>query len=157
MGTRNACCLTTWRAVLSGACVVCFWGLLGLRSLEILRQFHAGLQSAPWELLAYTVCIQGDVMAHFAGRRENGVKFPMRAASADPKTLNTRPFQGVLGPAEGPPRSWIAMFLQPSGCALCHPLPRAPSIFRTDLSAADKPNRAFFENVTTLSVYVRCG
>ena len=36
--------------------------------------------------LRASLCIQGDVMAHVAGRREIGVKFPMRAASADPKT-----------------------------------------------------------------------
>ena len=29
---------------------------------------------------------QGDVMAHFAGRHEVGVKFPMRAASVDPNS-----------------------------------------------------------------------
>ena len=34
---------------------------------------HSGALRAP-------LCIQGDVMAHFAGRREIGVKFPMRAA-----------------------------------------------------------------------------
>ena len=27
------------------------------------------------------LCIQGDVMAHFAGRREISMKFPMRAAA----------------------------------------------------------------------------
>ena len=40
---------------------------------------HSGALRAP-------LCIQGDVMAHFAGRREIGVKFPMRAASVDPKS-----------------------------------------------------------------------
>ena len=37
------------------------------------------------------LCIQGDVMAHFAGRREIGVKFPMRAASVDPKSTQHTP------------------------------------------------------------------
>ncbi len=37
------------------------------------------------------LCIQGDVMAHFAGRREIGVKFPMRAASVDPKNTQHTP------------------------------------------------------------------
>ena len=39
---------------------------------------HSGALRAP-------LCIQGDIMAQFAGRREIGVKFPMRAASVDPK------------------------------------------------------------------------
>ena len=43
---------------------------------------HSGALRAP-------LCIQGDVMAHFVGRREIGVKFPMRAASVDPKTHTT--------------------------------------------------------------------
>ena len=30
-------------------------------------------------------------MAHFAGRREIGVKFPMRAASVDPKSTQRTP------------------------------------------------------------------
>ena len=37
------------------------------------------------------LCIQGDVMAHFAGRREIGMKFPMRAASVDPKRTQHTP------------------------------------------------------------------
>ena len=32
------------------------------------------------------LCTQAVLMAHFAGRREIGVKFPMRAASVDPKS-----------------------------------------------------------------------
>ena len=35
--------------------------------------------------------IQGNVMAHFASRREIGVKFPMRAASVDPKNTQLTP------------------------------------------------------------------
>ena len=38
---------------------------------------HSGALRAP-------LCIQGDVMAHFAGRREIGVKSSMTAASLDP-------------------------------------------------------------------------
>ena len=45
---------------------------------------HSGALRAP-------LCIQGDVMAHFAGRREIGVKFPMRAASVDPKSTQLTP------------------------------------------------------------------
>ena len=45
---------------------------------------HSGALRAP-------LCIQGDVMAHFAGRREIGVKFPMRAASVDPKSTQHTP------------------------------------------------------------------
>ena len=37
------------------------------------------------------LCIQEDAMAHFAGRREIGVKFPMRAASVDPKSTQLTP------------------------------------------------------------------
>ena len=37
------------------------------------------------------LCTQGDVMAHFSGRREIGVKFPMRAASVDPKSTQLTP------------------------------------------------------------------
>ena len=33
----------------------------------------------------------GDVMAHFAGRRQIGVKFPMRATSVDPKSTQHTP------------------------------------------------------------------
>ena len=40
---------------------------------------HSGALRAP-------LCSQGDVMAHFAGWREIGVTFPMRAASVDPKS-----------------------------------------------------------------------
>ena len=43
---------------------------------------HSGAVRAP-------LCPQGDVMAHFAGRREIGVKFPMRAASVDPNKNTT--------------------------------------------------------------------
>ena len=44
------------------------------------------------------LCIQGDVMAHFAGRREIGVTFPMRAASVDPKSTQHAPLTiGRLG------------------------------------------------------------
>ena len=39
---------------------------------------HSGARSAP-------LCTQAVLMAHFAGRREIGVKFPMTAASVDPK------------------------------------------------------------------------
>ena len=49
---------------------------------------HSGALRAP-------LCIQGDVMAHFAGRREVGVKFPMRAASADPKNAQHTPVTTV--------------------------------------------------------------
>ena len=45
---------------------------------------HSGALRAP-------LCIQGDVMAHFAGRREVGVKFPIRAASVDPKSTQHTP------------------------------------------------------------------
>ena len=45
---------------------------------------HSGALRAP-------LCTQEDVMAHFAGWREIGVKCPMRAASVDPKAHNTRP------------------------------------------------------------------
>ena len=39
---------------------------------------HSGARSAP-------LCTQAILMAHFAGQREIRVKFPMRAASVDPK------------------------------------------------------------------------
>ena len=45
---------------------------------------HSGALRAP-------LCIQGDVMAHFVGQREIGVKFPMRAASVDPKSTQLTP------------------------------------------------------------------
>ena len=45
---------------------------------------HSGAFRAPLVL-----SIQGDVRAHFAGGRELGVTFPMRAASVDPKTHTT--------------------------------------------------------------------
>ena len=45
---------------------------------------HSGALRAP-------LCVQGGVMAHFAGRREIGVKFPMRAASVDPKSTQVTP------------------------------------------------------------------
>ena len=45
---------------------------------------HRGELRAP-------LCIQGDVMAHFAGRREIGVKFPVRAALVDPKSTQLTP------------------------------------------------------------------
>ena len=44
----------------------------------------AGPRSAP-------LCTQAILMAHFAGRREIGVKFPMRAASVDPKSTQLTP------------------------------------------------------------------
>ena len=43
---------------------------------------YSGVLRAP-------LCIQGDVMAHFAGRREIGVNFPMRGASVDPRKHTT--------------------------------------------------------------------
>ena len=45
---------------------------------------HSGALRAP-------LCIQGNVMAHFAVQREIGVKFPMRAASQDPKSTQHTP------------------------------------------------------------------
>ena len=42
---------------------------------------HSGALRAP-------LCIRGDVMAHFAGLREIGMKFPVSVASVDP-TENT--------------------------------------------------------------------
>ena len=45
---------------------------------------HSGALRAP-------LCIQGDVMAHFAGRPEIGVEFSMRAASVDPKSTQLTP------------------------------------------------------------------
>ena len=45
---------------------------------------HSGAFRAP-------LCIQGDVMAHFVGRREIGVKIPMRTASVDPKSTQHTP------------------------------------------------------------------
>ena len=45
---------------------------------------HNGALRAP-------LCIQGNVIAHFAGRREIGVKFPMRAASVDSKSRQHTP------------------------------------------------------------------
>ena len=45
---------------------------------------HSGALRAP-------LCTQGDVMAHFACQREIGVKFPMRAASVDPKSTQHTP------------------------------------------------------------------
>ena len=45
---------------------------------------HSGALRAP-------LCIQGDVMAHFAGQREIGVKFSMRAASVEPKSTQLTP------------------------------------------------------------------
>ena len=43
---------------------------------------HSGARSAP-------LCTQAVLMAHFAGRREIGVKFPIRAALVDPKSAQS--------------------------------------------------------------------
>ena len=45
---------------------------------------HSGARSAP-------LCTQTILTAHFAGLREIGVKFPMRAASVDPKSTQLTP------------------------------------------------------------------
>ena len=45
---------------------------------------HSGALRAP-------LCIQGDVMAHFAERREAGVKFPMGATAVGPKSTQHTP------------------------------------------------------------------
>ena len=45
---------------------------------------HSGARSAP-------LCTQTVLMAHFTGRREIGVKFPMKAASVDPKSSRVCP------------------------------------------------------------------
>ena len=45
---------------------------------------HSGARSAP-------LCTEAVLMAHFAGRREIGVKFPMRAASVDPNSTQLTP------------------------------------------------------------------
>ena len=50
---------------------------------------HSGALLAP-------LCIHGDVMAHFAGRCEIGVKFPTRAASVDPKSTQLTPLTILL-------------------------------------------------------------
>ena len=50
---------------------------------------HSGALRAP-------LCIQGDVMAHSAGRREIGVKFSMRAASVDPRSTQHTPDYTVV-------------------------------------------------------------
>ena len=42
------------------------------------------------------LCIQGDVMAHFVGQREIGVKVPMRAASVDPESTQLMPLTIVF-------------------------------------------------------------
>ena len=70
------------------------WGLLRLLRGGISRRLakcatrtacvHSGALRAP-------LCIQGDVMARLAGRREIGVKFPMKAASVDPKSTQLTP------------------------------------------------------------------
>ncbi len=54
---------------------------------------HSGALRAP-------LCIHGDVMAHFAGRREFGVKFPTRVASVDPKSTQLTPL--TIGVNRGP-------------------------------------------------------
>ena len=70
---------------------MCFWGLL---RPPISRQpakcamtfpwIHSGARSAP-------LCTHAVFVAHFAGRREIGGKFPMRAASVDPKSTQLTP------------------------------------------------------------------
>ena len=45
---------------------------------------YSGARSAP-------LCTQAILMAQFAGRREIGVNFPMRAASVDPKSTQLTP------------------------------------------------------------------
>ena len=50
---------------------------------------HSGALRAP-------LCIQGDVMADFAGRREIGVKFRMGAASVDPKSTQLTPQKMIV-------------------------------------------------------------
>ena len=45
---------------------------------------HSGALRAP-------LCLKEDVMAHLAGWRKIGVKFPMRAASVDPKNTQRTP------------------------------------------------------------------
>ena len=58
---------------------------------------RCGARSAP-------LCTHAILMAHFAGRREIGVKFPMRAASVDPTstqlTLLTIVDDELIGTAE---------------------------------------------------------
>ena len=47
--------------------------------------------SIPMVLRSAPLCTQAVLMADFAGRREIGVKFPMRAASVDPKSTQLTP------------------------------------------------------------------
>ena len=49
---------------------------------------HSGALRAP-------LCIHGDLMAHFAGWREVGVKCPMRAASVYPKSTQLTLLNGL--------------------------------------------------------------
>ena len=58
--------------------------LLGSTEAAIMANFTRGAKSAP-------LCTQAVLMAHFAGRREIGVKFPMRAASVSPKSTQLTP------------------------------------------------------------------
>ena len=50
---------------------------------------HSGALRAP-------LSKQAVLMAHFAGRRKIGVKFPMRAASVDPKSTQLTPLTIVI-------------------------------------------------------------
>ena len=57
-------------------------------------KFHANAMRTPCihrRALRAPLCIQGDVMAQFAGRRETGVEYPMGAASVDPKNTQHTP------------------------------------------------------------------
>ena len=57
--------------------------------MQISRRFAKCAMTTAWlhsGVLRAPLCIQGDAMAHFAGQREIGVKFPMIAASVDHKS-----------------------------------------------------------------------
>ena len=74
---------------------MCFWGLLRLLSWEISDQFHVGPPKSAMRTacvhsgaLRAPPCIQGNVIAHFAGRHEIGGKFPLEQPQVDPKSTH---------------------------------------------------------------------
>ena len=65
--------------------------LMGIFSPISRRLVKRAMKTAwvPSSALHAPLCIQGDVMAHFVGLREIGVRVPIRAASVEPKTHTT--------------------------------------------------------------------
>ena len=71
---------------------------------KMCHDIQGGERSAP-------LCTQAVFMAHFAGRREIGVKFSMRAASVDPKgtelaPLTTKKFKNIIFVSGSKPTSF---------------------------------------------------